>query len=108
MSAAVWTVRVRGPHRTAHYWCPVCDDLHAVSLDDVTGWKWNGSMDKPTITPSVRSYTVPRTGPENTRCHVYITDGMVQVLGDSPKMGGQTVPLPPLPAWALDGEDPRA
>ena len=39
-------------------------------------WTWNGSIDKPTLKPSVRTKT------KKFLCHSFITDGKVQFLGD--------------------------
>lgn len=43
-------------------------------------WEWNGSIDKPTLWPSVLSKGGDATG-EHV-CHSWITDGMVQFLSD--------------------------
>lgn len=39
-------------------------------------WQWNGSLDKPTLTPSILATC------ENARCHSYVTDGRIQFLSD--------------------------
>jgi hypothetical protein len=105
------------------FWCPGCETYHGVwteTPNDLTGarWTWNGSLAKPTFTPSI----LVRSGhylPGNeggcwckfneahpaaerekqfacTQCHSYVTDGKIQFLGDcSHKLAGQTVPLEP-------------
>ena len=78
-------------------------------------WGWNGSLDVPTVTPSilVRSGHYSGSGSEScwctynkehpesaspfkcTLCHSFITDGKIQFLPDSTHaLSGQTVELP--------------
>lgn len=55
-------------------------------------WTWNGSVDKPTVKPSV----LTRGGDENGEhvCHSFINDGRVQFLSDcSHEFAGQTLDL---------------
>lgn len=100
------------------YWCQGCDMLHMVRVGDGVGpqWGWNGDLEKPTFTPSVlvkwEQGEPPATTPEirakirageivQTRvqkvCHTFITEGMVQFLGDcTHQYAGQTLPLPDL------------
>jgi hypothetical protein len=66
------------------FFCPGCECVHAID----GSWRFNGDMDKPTIHPSVLAVGA-------IRCHSYVTDGMIQFLGDSEHaLKGQTVPLP--------------
>lgn len=77
--------------------CPGCGLRHCVNTDperEGPHWQWNGSLDKPTITPSIlvrweyagRRYV----------CHSFVTDGSIQFLGDSThSLAGKTVPLYP-------------
>jgi Family of unknown function (DUF6527) len=65
--------------------------------DGTPNWTWNGSLEKPTVRPSVLTRgTVPITDeqavrimngenivPVPTVCHCWINDGKVQFLGDS-------------------------
>lgn len=101
------------------FWCPGCGCAHAVwvaaegqSSPSGSNWGWNGSMDRPTFTPSVlvTSYmSEPAVTPENLeewnknpwpqkrvdrRCHSFVKDGQIQFLGDCwHSLRGQTVPL---------------
>lgn len=82
-------------------------------------WGWNGSLEKPTLTPSilVRSghyashwkdgdpcwcrYKIEHPNEETdfecVICHSFVTDGQIQFLNDSTHhLAGQTVPLTPL------------
>ena len=61
-------------------------------------WGWNGSVESPTITPSLRCMGQdPITKAMTvTTCHNIVTDGRIHFCSDSPhSMAGQTVPLPP-------------
>jgi hypothetical protein len=99
------------------FWCPGCEEMHAVRLRPAPSpsWSWNGSYDAPTFRPSilVRSghYLPEHKGPEcwctfNAKrpdetpvfecsvCHSFVTDGKIQFLGDcTHKLAGKTVPL---------------
>lgn len=72
--------------------CPGCRELHGIWVDKpnpITGglWRWNGSMDKPTVSPSLLL-------PANPRCHAWIRDGLIEFLPDCDHpLAGQTVPL---------------
>lgn len=39
-------------------------------------WTWNGSVDKPTLKPSIL------TRGHDFTCHSWVTDGKIQFLGD--------------------------
>lgn len=83
--------------------CPGCGMLHGVNVevDGPPRWGWNGSVDKPTFTPSV--LVTYRWGPEqrDVVCHSFVTDGRIQFLADcTHALAGQTVDLPP-----VDGDE---
>lgn len=113
-----------GGRRGVHYWCQGCRGIHGVVIEGPGAWGFNGDYDKPTFTPSVLTtgirYELDEDGdrdtgkpvrdangePEKLICHTFITDGMVQFLDDcGHEFAGQTLPLPPLPAWLRD--DPQ-
>lgn len=99
--------------------CPGCNTRHHIR-HGVGQWTWNGDVDKPTFTPSVLvRYTKFTAKGEaelkqweldgypnqqgrsfdhiNMVCHSFVTDGMIQFLGDcTHALVGQTVPLPEL------------
>jgi hypothetical protein len=89
------------------YWCQGCDDLHRVVTEGGGAWGFNGNVEQPTFTPSVVvNYPAnPKADLERfpewlkeRRCHTFITDGMVQFLGDcTHALAGKTEPLPDLP-----------
>jgi hypothetical protein len=105
------------------YWCQGCEQMHHVRIGSGEGvrWGYNGNPDKPTFTPSVlyqQDMWVPPVTLENIEqwraapweqhqehwvCHTFITDGMVQFLGDCTHgLAGQTLPLPELPEHLRD------
>jgi hypothetical protein len=67
--------------------CPGCNYGHPF---DVPKWSWNGSLDKPTFTPSL----MVNQG-HKSQCHSVVTDGMIAFCSDSNhSLAGQTVELP--------------
>jgi hypothetical protein len=96
--------------RALTYWCQGCESLHQVWVKGGppgSNWGWNGDVDRPTFTPSVLvTYPANPDADEEFKewrtarcCHTFITDGMVQFLGDcTHALAGKTEPLPDLPA----------
>lgn len=82
--------------------CPGCSSLHAIPIEGPKRWDFNGSLERPTIAPSLVLWTEDFTDPEDpsfhipgTRCHSFIRDGRIEFLGDcSHAMKNQTVDLP--------------
>lgn len=76
------------------FWCPGCQFGHGVWVTTTcksTGaqWTWNGSLEKPTFTPSILIKEGTLT------CHSYVTDGHINYLADcTHALVGQTIPLP--------------
>jgi hypothetical protein len=63
------------------------------SRDEARAWTWNGSLEKPTLKPSVKTTHV-----DGKISHIWLTDGMCQHLSDSTDgLAGQTLPLRSLP-----------
>lgn len=55
-------------------------------------WTWNGSVEKPTLKPSILTKGHSNSG-EHT-CHSWVNEGKVQFLDDcTHEFVGQTVPL---------------
>lgn len=108
--------------RVLNWYCPGCETRHGVRVKGMIapgsgspgaedGWDWNGSVESPTLRPSVLVFPrgkfidsdLPyRTGellaPENKtvtpRCHTFIRDGKIEFLGDCEHaLAGQTVPM---------------
>lgn len=112
------------------YLCQGCDETHSVVIErqDRAGpgpcWGYNGNPAAPTFTPSVlvtSGHYMPGHDPakgcyctnpapddegwgfECGRCHTFITDGMVQFLGDcTHSLAGQTLPVPDWPRGPED------
>lgn len=111
MSRAAYASNGTEPGRRVHFWCPACDKTHAIVFDTPTGWTFNGDLEAPTITPSVKvtarqwseefSFHRPQhhVAPGGTIiCHSFVTDGRIQFLDDCTHgLAGQTVDLPPWP-----------
>lgn len=95
--------------------CPGCKLQHPIRVSGEDAWQWNGSVDAPTLTPSVLftaghyatghngrcwcTYNKEHPDEEDkffcVRCHSHITDGKIMFLGDcSHELAGQTVDLP--------------
>ena len=97
--------------------CPGCDENHVIYHGAGEGprWTWNGSVEKPTFSPSVlvKSY---RASPEgeammirrenlppgvdrypgfDMTCHSFVTDGKIEFLADcTHHLAQKTVDLP--------------
>lgn len=88
------------------FWCPGCDEAHQI---DTAVWGFNGDYEKPTFTPSYLTWNDPNPNADpkydpdgkyrdGFRCHSFITDGVIQYLGDCTHiLSGQSVPLPDWP-----------
>ncbi|MEO8484168.1 MAG: DUF6527 family protein [Acidobacteriota bacterium] len=102
--------------RGVSFWCSGCQERHSVRVGP-GGWEWNGSLDAPTISPSVlvrSGHFMPgHTGdcwctynaarPEDpakfrcTCCHSFVRDGRIEYLSDcAHALAGQTVDLVPI------------
>lgn len=87
------------------HWCPGCESAHVIYTKNPGGptWTWDGNVDAPTCTPSVRCFTrfdedgkpLPDNG-ERTLCHYVLTAGVINYCGDCGYHGlsNQQVPLP--------------
>ena len=72
--------------------CPGCKYSHPFEINCAErGWTWNGSMDKPSFTPSL----LCQAHDPDFRCHSFVTDGNIQFLDDCHHdLRGQTVEIP--------------
>lgn len=68
----------QGIQKLYTFYCPGCKAGHGYH---VPRWTWNGSMDKPTFTPSLRCIGVSPDGKQD--CHITMTDGKIQFHSDS-------------------------
>lgn len=87
----------RGPRGGKLYvfHCPACKGGHPFEVDvpNGAGWTWNGSLDKPTFTPSLLIHG-GGIG-KDPRCHSFVADGRIEFLGDcTHDLAGKTVEIP--------------
>lgn len=89
--------------------CPGCGSLHAPNVEpegNVGPWSWNGSTDRPTLSPSVLIRWTRR--PENAApvdevCHSFVRDGRIEFLSDCTHgLAGSTVDLPEIEVPAAE------
>lgn len=79
MSAKV-AVRTHGGVKHVWYYCHGCQELHNVPAER---WNWNGDVENPTLSPSVRHYYPASDGrPEKTTCHYHVQGGKINYCGD--------------------------
>lgn len=92
------------------FYCPGCKTHHRVPVTGEHAWTWNGSEEKPTLSPSI-NITWHKTKNEGTErvvdaegkdvmhvCHSFVVNGRIQFLGDcTHELVGTTVDLPELP-----------
>lgn len=84
------------------YACPGCGVNHCLPVGKVLPpgfsrlWQWNGSLDEPTLTPSVLRTAQGRDGSHQI-CHHFVTDGKLRFLPDcTHPLAGYTVPMAPI------------
>jgi Family of unknown function (DUF6527) len=91
--------------------CPACNEFHQIRLKP-EGWQWNGSLDKPTFSPSVKVTGVKKISDETCvrimagekidpipkLCHSFVKDGKIEFLSDClHEQAGKTLDIPPWP-----------
>jgi Family of unknown function (DUF6527) len=102
--------RVRRTADGISFHCPGCGDTHTIPTEGEKAWSWNGSLDLPTVTPSIdvkcgHYASSWKPGDECWcgkdydftcyRCHSTIMRGEITFAPDSShKLSGQTVMLP--------------
>jgi hypothetical protein len=96
-------------------WCPACDDTHAVEIESEPRWGFDGNLQEPTISPSIKvegvQWEVGHTfhkphhhvvAGEPVVCHSFVRAGRWEFLGDcTHDLAGQTVEMVPVPAWLM-------
>lgn len=97
-------------NRTLMFWCPGCDSAHGIPVDGSRGWTWDGSLESPTVSPSIL-VRMTLYGPDRLSfnrydgdypcesaqgvCHSFVKNGRIEFLGDcTHSLAGQTVDLP--------------
>ena len=81
-----------------YFHCPGCKCDHGVWVQKTENnnavWDFNGDMDKPTFSPSIK-VTYPHNPPtENRICHSFVKNGFIQFQSDcTHELAGQTLEL---------------
>src|SRR6185437_4903983 len=98
------------------HWCPGCQHAHVIFVSgEHPYWTFNGDVNRPSFQPSIRIFTPAHEDEgekfqEETICHYFITDGVIEFCGDCRhEMKGQKVALPELPpadAYRYGGDVP--
>jgi hypothetical protein len=81
--------------------CPGCDASHVLPTAGPRAWGFNGSLERPTFTPSILCrYHAWNDATEahdvlESVCHSFVRDGRIEFLSDcTHPLAGQTVDLP--------------
>ena len=62
------------------FWCPGCKCGHWFQTTGKPAWEFNCDLNRPTLRPSIRVVSGNEQGA--TCCHLFVTDGKIQFLGD--------------------------
>ena len=90
------------------FYCPGCHRKHfvnvATEMVPLPTWSWNGSLETPTLIPSVLVTYDGRDagidGAPPSVCHSFVTDGQIKFLNDcTHDLAGQTVTLPSIDGY---------
>jgi len=88
--------------------CPGCDESHMVPVEGPNAWEFNGDIQYPTLSPSIKvtgvekmtdaEYEELREGktivPRPFVCHSFLKNGVMEFLSDSThSRAGQSVAL---------------
>lgn len=95
--------------------CPGCKNKHYILIDGSRGWRFDGNMEAPTITPSLLEtrghYVTGQKQPPDCyicnredakeedytcgRCHLFVKAGKIEFCSDSTHaLAGKTVDMP--------------
>ena len=84
------------PHKRIKWYCPGCKCDHGVPVPPhAHAWDWNGSLESPTLSPSVLVTfgRYPRPDLPQT-CHCFVRDGKIEFLSDCEhELAGKTVEM---------------
>lgn len=91
------------------HWCPGCRTYHRIwvnKLDNKPVWDWNGNVEDPTFSPSIKISTfIPSISGNNfspmieyVRCHYSISNGIIIYYPDCEhELSGRSILLPDIP-----------
>ena len=66
------------------FWCPACENYHWFKTSGPGPiWQWNGSLDKPTISPDIVGVIEMKGDLVTKSCRVRVTDGVIEYLQGS-------------------------
>ena len=93
---------VDGSQHGYSHWCPACDELHYIQTVGHVTWTFNGNIEKPTFTPSLK-HTMNNY---DYCCHYVITDGKIYYDKDcsNEQYRNRVIDLPELPKEYKDNE----
>lgn len=81
--------------------CPGCGYEHDIPTTGPKAWGFNGSMEAPTLTPSIlirykaSDQDDPAAVAMQSVCHSFVRDGRIEFLSDcTHELAGKTVDLP--------------
>lgn len=91
--AVVRRIQSREGQEEYRFHCPGCGCSHWFrAKGDRPCWEFNGDVDKPTLSPSLKVCGRDENG--DTVCHSFVREGMIEFLSDcTHALAGQTVPL---------------
>lgn len=84
------------PHQRIKWYCPGCKCDHGVPVPPHRlAWDWNGSLESPTLSPSVLvTYGGNPPADMPDVCHCFVRDGRIEFCSDSGHaLAGQTVEM---------------
>ena len=100
MKAQLCEVGTKDNPKTRIVWyCPGCKGDHGVPVPPhANAWQWNGSLNAPTLSPSVLvkypGSDAGKDGAPPAVCHCFVRDGRIEFLGDcSHDQAGNTVEM---------------
>lgn len=100
LSAKLRSVEGNGHSGIAH-WCPGCEEVHVIWHKSTPGrpsWTWDGNVNAPTCSPSIRLFVRDKKGYEITQCHYFLKAGKIEYCGDCDhEYSGMTIDLPDIP-----------
>jgi hypothetical protein len=98
--------------RVLHLGCPGCGGAHRIiveKLADPSGplWEWDGSLDAPTLSPSILVQWTWGEQRLERRCHSFLRAGRWEFLADcTHELAGQTAAMKPVPDWLVAEASP--
>lgn len=104
------------------HWCPACGEMHVIYTEGNVKWDFNGDVNNPTFSPSVKitgkqkilvngKWTGVWKRDKNGNaldgcCHYFIQNGKIKYCGDcTHEFSGKEIPLPKLPPWLMDEDE---